>query len=81
MSLPFLKPKMMGAVIEVNRKKSGEMEPMNEEGGHGPGIMSAAEDLISAVHAKDSHAVADALMAIFDMHEAEEDEEPSSGAV
>lgn len=61
--LPFLKPKQAGSVMSIkyDEKKGQESEGM--EGEHSPGIMSAAEDLISAIHAKDSKGVADALKA------------------
>ena len=64
--LPFLKPKAMSGVI-IARKKAdgGGIEPMHEEGEHEPGLMAAAEDLISAFHMKDAKAVADALVAAF----------------
>ncbi len=65
--LPFLKPKQAGSVIQTKRMSDGEMKVEGEEGKHSPGAMSAAEDMISAVHAKDATAVADAMRAHHDM--------------
>lgn len=73
--LPFLQPKKMASVIIASRKPSGEITPEHEEGEHEPGLMSAAEDLISAVHAKDASAVASALSAAFEMMEEQPHEE------
>jgi len=69
--LPFLQPKKAAAVMIAKRKPSGSIEPMHEEGEQDPGLMSAAEDLISAVHAKDAKGVADALKAAFEMADSE----------
>lgn len=79
--LPFMKLKKQGAVMQAKPSEGGT-EPMNEEEEHSPGIMSAAEDLISAVHSKDARAVADALKAHHEIREMEDyDEEPEgSGA-
>lgn len=70
--LPYLKPKKMGTVMEANYSE-GKLGQAKEEGEHSMGIMSAAEDLISAVHAKDTKGVADALKAHHEMREAEGD--------
>lgn len=61
--LPFLQPRKQAGVIIAKRKPEGGIEPMHEEGEHEPGLMAAAEDLISAVHAKDAKGVADAMKA------------------
>ncbi len=74
MSLPFLRAKKLATVIIANKKPSGELEPKGEEGEHDPILIGAAEDLISAVHAKDSVAVADALKAAFEMMELPQEE-------
>jgi len=72
--LPFLAPKKQAGVIMA--KRVGEKtEPMHEEGEHEPGLMAAAEDLISAVHAKDAKAVADAFKAAFEVCESYPHEE------
>lgn len=74
--LPFMKPKQSGSIIQA-KYSDGGMEIENEEGQHSPGIMSAAEDLISAVHMKDAKGVADALKAHHEMKMSETpDEEP-----
>lgn len=65
--LPFLKPKQAGSVVSIKYDKDGQ-EPMGEEGEHHPGLLAAAEDLISSVHAKDSKGVADALKAHYEIH-------------
>lgn len=57
----------MATVMIAARKPSGEIKDLHEEGEHAPGIMAAAEDLISAVHSKDAKAVADALMSAFQL--------------
>lgn len=72
--LPFLAPKKMAGVIVAKMKKPAEIEPMHEEGEMEPGLMSAAEDLISAVHMKDAKAVAMALKSAMDMNEPMGDE-------
>lgn len=74
MSLPFLNHRKIASVIMAVRKPDGAIEAKNEEGEHGPEIMSVAEDLISAVNMKDAKAVADALVAAFDILESSEDE-------
>lgn len=61
--LPFLQPKKMSTVIDAKTKPEGGMEDMH----HDDGMMAAAEDLIKAVHAKDTKGVADALMAAKDL--------------
>ena len=67
--LPFLQPKKQAGVI-IAKRVGEKTEPLNEEGEHDPGLMAAAEDLISAVHSKDSTAVAGALKAAFECCEA-----------
>lgn len=59
--LPFMKPRPQGAVIIAARKPDGSHSPEKEEGGVNPALMAIAEDLISAVHAKDATGVAHAL--------------------
>lgn len=60
--LPFLKANKMASVIMAKTKPEGGISDQGEEGEHSPELLSAAEDLISAVHMKDSKAVADALL-------------------
>lgn len=71
--IPFLKPKKQGSVIQAKYSEGG-MVNEGEEGMHSMGVMSAAEDLISAVHAKDATGVADALKAHHDMKMSEDDD-------
>lgn len=73
--LPFLKPKKMASVIIATRKPNGSVMPEHEEGESEPGLMSAAEDLISAIHSKDASAAASALQAAFEMMEEQPHEE------
>lgn len=68
--LPFLQPKKAAAVIIAKRKPEGSAEPMHEEGEEDPALMSCAEDLISAVHAKDAVGVANAMRAAFEVMDA-----------
>jgi hypothetical protein len=70
--LPFLKPKQAGSVVSV-KYGEGKQESEGVEGEHSPGHMAAAEDLISAVHAKDAKGVADALKAHHELMESQED--------
>ncbi len=64
--LPFLKPKKAGTVM-VAKYSNGETKSEGEVGEHNEGLMSAAQDLISAIHAKDAKAVCDALCAAKEM--------------
>lgn len=73
--LPFLEPKKITSVLVSKRKSDGTADTLQEEGEHDPGLLSAAEDLISAVHAKDANAVADALKAAYSM--CDDDEDPA----
>ncbi len=66
--LPFLQARKSAGVIMAKRV-GDKTEPMHEEGEHEPGLMAAAEDLISAVHSKDANAVADAFKAAFEVCE------------
>jgi hypothetical protein len=68
--LPFLNPKSMPTVMIAARKPSGEIKDLHEEGEHDPGFMAAAEDLISAIHAKDAKGVAEALKSAFELSDA-----------
>lgn len=63
MDLPFLKNKKISSIIIAKRGKDGNTMPMKEEGEEDPGLMSAAEDLLSAIAMKDAGAVAAALKA------------------
>lgn len=70
-----MKPEKMASVIMARHKKDGSTEVMHEEGGHHPGLMSAAEDLVRAIHSKDHKGVADAMKAAHAVM-ASEPEEP-----
>lgn len=66
--LPFLAPRKQAGVI-IAKRIGDKTEPLHEEGEHEPGLMAAAEDLISAVHAKDAKGVASALKAAHEVCE------------
>lgn len=71
MSLPFLKPKKMTSTILIGKiKDSGESE-IAPEAEMDPVLMSIAEGLISAVHAKDAKAVVESLQEAFKVMDAE----------
>lgn len=72
--LPFLAPKKQAGVI-IAKRVGDKTEPMHEEGEEDPGLMAAAEDLISAIHAKDAKAAAQALKAAFEVCDAYPHEE------
>lgn len=74
--LPFLMHRKIATVILAKQKPDGTLEPKGEEGEHDPALMSAAEDLIRAVHAKDANAVAEALMAASEILDSDEADEP-----
>lgn len=64
--LPFLAPRKQAGVI-IAKRVGDKTEPMHEEGEQDPGLMSAAEDLLSAISSKDASAVAAALKAAYDV--------------
>lgn len=70
--LPFLKPKQMGAVIRVHQKEDGSSESMGPADEHDPGLVAAAEQLIKAVHNKDTDSVVDAFKSAYDILESQE---------
>lgn len=67
--LPFLMPKKMSSVIMMKAKKSGGLDPQGEEG-ENHALQSIAEDLIKAVHAKDTMGVMEALEDAFEVLDA-----------
>jgi hypothetical protein len=73
--LPFLQPKKQASVIIAARKKDESTETIGEEGEHPPGLMAAAEDVLSAVANKDATALAGALKAAFECCDAQPHEE------
>lgn len=68
--LPFLPQKRNQSII-MGRKEEGK--PMELPAEEHP-LMSAAEDLIHAVHSKDAHAVAEALDSAFQISDSLDDE-------
>lgn len=77
--LPFLRPKKMSAVIMASAKPEGGMEDKGMEGEPNPGLVSAMEDFISAVHMKDASAAAKAWAAADEISDMD-DESPEAGA-
>lgn len=73
--LPFLKPQRSPGVIVSQRKQDGSKEEQSLDSSSDDGLMLCAHDLISAVHAKDSKAVAAALKAAFQICDAQPHEE------
>lgn len=68
--LPFLMRRNLSPTVMVNATPEGEMEPevSNEA------MISAAEDILSAIAAKDATGLASALSAAFEIHMGSSDE-------
>lgn len=62
--LPFLKPKAAAAIIMSKRASDGTVKSEQPEGAENSPLMSIAEKLISAVHAKDAAAMVAVLEAL-----------------
>lgn len=75
MPLPFLKPRAVAGVIISHRKPDGQKGDERAEGEEDQGILSAAEDLIRAIHSKDAQSVASALRAAFEICDSQPHEE------
>lgn len=62
--LPFQKPRRAVGLIINKRKPDGDIQPdgMQDENA---GLMACAEDMLRAISAKDSKALADAMHAAF----------------
>lgn len=71
--LPFLKSRRVATALMAKTKSDGAVE-IDESADSNEGLMTAAEDLISAVHGKDAKRVADALQAAFQMCDSDDDE-------
>lgn len=69
--LPFLKPRAVAGLIVSKRKPDGSTEPEHVEGDEAAPLEAAAEDLIRAIHSKDTKAVAAALKAAFEISDSE----------
>ena len=63
--LPFLKAKKMGSVVGVAVNPDGQSKSTGPIDEMDPGLMSAAEDLLSGIAMKDAAAVAEALRSAF----------------
>jgi hypothetical protein len=77
--LPFLQPKKLAATIMASHKVEGGVKDEHKEDEHAPELVKHAEALISAIHAKDATAVADAMSAIMAHGAPEADEESHEG--
>lgn len=73
--LPFLQPKKITSIMMAVKKPDGSIEQKGPEDEPDHALMSAAEDLISAVHMKDAKAVAEAIKAAFELCDSEADSE------
>lgn len=74
--LPFLKPKQVAGILIKKRTPDGSAETAQPEDQADQGLGSCADELIRAVHAKDSAAVAGALRSAFEILSSEEATEP-----
>lgn len=70
MTLPFLEPKKISSVIMAKTKPDGGVEPDMDD--PNAGLHSAAQDLLSAIEAKDVAGVASALSAAHDINSSSE---------
>ncbi len=76
MPLPFLKPKAVAGVIVSKRKPDGIQSPVEEQDGDDAAALeSCAEDMIRAINAKDSKALASAIRSAFECLESEPHDE------
>jgi len=74
--LPFMKAKKISSSIMARTKAKGGIEDERMEDEEDPALMSAAQDLISAIGAKDAEGVCEALEAAFQILDSQpEDEE------
>lgn len=62
--LPFLKPKTVAGLIISKRKPDASIEESHSEDNADHAIDAASDDLIRAIHAKDTKSVTSALKAI-----------------
>lgn len=72
--LPFLNARKQAGVI-IAKRVGDKTEDQHEEGEHPPGLMAAAEDILSAVAMKDAKALASAICAAIDCYESNEPSE------
>lgn len=75
MNLPFLKNKKISSLIVSQRNPDGTHDEQHSEGDEYVGLESAAEDLIRAVHSKDTQGVCAALKAAFEICDSQPHEE------
>ena len=66
--LPYLQQKKIASIAHAVRRPDGSMEEVEQDD---LGLLEAASDLMAAVHAKDSKAVAAALKAAFEICDSE----------
>ncbi len=68
MSLPYLQHKRVSASIAAKAKSAGGVvDNPQDENERDPGLMTACDEIMSAIHAKDSMRLADALEAAIHM--------------
>lgn len=82
--LPFLQPRKMSSVMMAVTKPEGGVENKGPEEEEDHALMSASEDLISAIHAKDATAVAKAWRSgseILDQDDEGDEENASDSSV
>lgn len=73
--LPFLKPqRVAGVIVAKTRSPEGGIKE-NEDDNDNAALHSAADDLIRAIHAKDTVGVAAALQAAFEIADSRPHEE------
>jgi hypothetical protein len=65
--LPFLQPKKMSSTIMAKVKPAGDLVTESVESEMDPGLMSVAEDILSAIAGKDATRLAQSLQAAFQM--------------
>lgn len=70
-----MKNKSIAGLIISQRKPDGEISPSHSEDNPDQGLEACAEDLIRAVHAKDSRGVVAALRAAWEMMDSPQDDE------
>lgn len=71
--IPFMKPKMQTGIIFKERKAEGGISEAQDD--DSMAMEACADDMIRAIHSKDSKMLAKAMKAAFDIMEASPHEE------
>lgn len=66
--LPFLNKKKIVQAVSSRMSPKGNLEPEHEES-ESMGLVSAADDILAAIAAKDAHMLAEAIQAAFEICE------------